>query len=49
MPTMSIHGMIIQGDPQGDHYGPVAIGSADARAFKECIRLGQRVARLLKK
>jgi len=44
--AMLIHGMIIQGDPQGDHYGPVAIGSPDARATKECIRLGQRVAKL---
>ncbi|MCX5702079.1 MAG: NAD(P)H-dependent oxidoreductase [Candidatus Omnitrophica bacterium] len=47
--AMLIHGMIIQGDPQGDHYGPVAIGAPDARATKECLRLGQRVAKLVKK
>jgi NAD(P)H dehydrogenase (quinone) len=47
--AMLIHGMIIQGDPQGDHYGPVAIGAPDARATKECLRLGSRVARLVKK
>jgi len=47
--AMLIHGMIIQGDPQGDHYGPAAIGSPDARAAKECVRLGSRVARLAKK
>jgi len=47
--AMLIHGMIIQGDPQGDHYGPVAIGSPDNRTTKECLRLGQRVARLVKK
>jgi NAD(P)H dehydrogenase (quinone) len=47
--AMLIHGMIIQGDPQGDHYGPAAIGSPDARATKECIRLGSRVAKLAKK
>ena len=47
--AMLIHGMIIQGDPQGDHYGSVAIGSPDARANKQCIRLGERVARLVKK
>lgn len=46
--AMLIHGMIIQGDPQGDHYGPVAIGSPDARATRECVRLGTRVAKLLK-
>lgn len=47
--AMLIHGMIIQGDPQGDHYGAVAIGSADARAQKECLKMGSRVARLAKK
>lgn len=47
--AMLIHGMIIQGDPQGDHYGPASIGSPDARATKECIRLGGRVAKLAKK
>jgi NAD(P)H dehydrogenase (quinone) len=47
--AMLIHGMIIQGDPQGDHYGPVAIGSPDARATKECQRMGSRVAKLVKK
>ncbi|MDP2940878.1 MAG: flavodoxin domain-containing protein [Candidatus Omnitrophota bacterium] len=47
--AMLIHGMIIQGDPQGDHYGPVAIGAPDERASKECLRLGSRVARLVKR
>jgi len=46
--AMLIHGMIIQGDPKGDHYGPVAIGAPDARSIKECLRLGSRVANLLK-
>jgi NAD(P)H dehydrogenase (quinone) len=47
--AMLIHGMIIQGDPQGDHYGPAAIGAPDDRSLKECARLGHRVAKLLKK
>ena len=46
--AMLIHGMIIQGDPEGDHYGPVAIGSPDERSSKECLRLGSRVAKLVK-
>ena len=46
--AMLIHGMIIQGDPQGDHYGPVAIGSPDERSAKECARLGSRLAKLAK-
>lgn len=47
--AMLIHGMIIQGDSQGDHYGPVAINAPDARSIEECERLGIRVAKLLKK
>ena len=45
---MLIHGMIIQGNPQGDHYGAVAIGAPDSRASQQCVRLGQRVAKLVK-
>lgn len=44
-----IHGMIIQGDSQGDHYGAVAIGSPDARSTKECLRSGSRFAKLIKR
>ena len=46
--AMLIHGMVIRGDSQGDHYGPVAIGAPDARALKQCRRLGERVAGLVK-
>jgi len=44
-----IHGMIIQGIPVGDHYGPVSIGTPDKRAEKQCRELGQRVVKLAKK
>ena len=47
--AMLIHGMVIQGEPQGDHYGPVSIGPPDARALKCCERLGKNVANLVKK
>jgi NAD(P)H dehydrogenase (quinone) len=47
--AMLIHGMIIQGDAQGDHYGAVAIGSPDGRSIKECVRLGRRTAKLVQK
>jgi NAD(P)H dehydrogenase (quinone) len=47
--AMLIHGMIIQGDSQGDHYGPVSINSPDDRAISQCKRLGQKVAELSKK
>lgn len=47
--AMLIHGMIIQGNPQGDHYGAVAIKAPDPRAEKQCKDLGSRTARLVKK
>ena len=44
-----IHGMIIQGDPQGDHYGPVSISKPDQKVLEQCTRRGQRIAALAKK
>ncbi len=44
-----IHGMIVQGDPQGDHYGPVSIGKPDERVTRQCLRRGKRIAELTKK
>ena len=46
---MLIHGMVIQGDAQGDHYGPVSIGKPDDRVIRLCKRQGQRIAELTKK
>jgi len=47
--AMLISGMIVHGDPQGDHYGPVSIGKPDQRVQKQCKRRGQRIAELTKK
>ena len=47
--ALLIHGMIVQGEPLGDHYGPVSIGSPDERSLKCCERLGKNVANLIKK
>ena len=47
--AMLISGMVIQGDPQGDHYGPVSIGKPDQRVEKLCSRWGRRIAELTKK
>ena len=47
--AMLIAGMIVHGDPQGDHYGPVSIGAPDQRVEKQCRRRGKRVAELTKK
>ena len=46
---MLIHGMIVQGDPQGDHYGPVSIGKPDNRVTEQCQRRGRRIAELTKR
>lgn len=47
--ALLIHGMIVQGEPIGDHYGPVGINNPDERALKGCKKLGQNVANLVKR
>jgi len=44
--ALLIHGLVIQGNASGDHYGPVAIGKPDERAASQCRDLGRRVAEL---
>ncbi|MDD5458468.1 MAG: flavodoxin family protein [Phycisphaerae bacterium] len=44
--AMLICGLVVQGDPQGDHYGPVSIGKPDERVEKQCARRGKRIAEL---
>jgi len=44
--AMLVHGMVVQGLPRGDHYGPVSIGAPDDRAAKQCRLLGERATRL---
>ncbi|HEX9907413.1 MAG TPA: flavodoxin domain-containing protein [Thermoplasmata archaeon] len=47
--ALMIHGMVVCGDHEGDHYGPVAIEKPDKRAEQNCIRYGKRVAELTRK
>jgi len=47
--AMLIAGIVVQGDPQGDHYGPVSIGKPDDRVRQQCQRRGRRIAELTKK
>ena len=47
--AMLIHGMIVQGDSEGDHYGRVAIGAPDGRVTGQCRSAGARLAGLVKK
>ncbi len=46
--ALLVHGMIVQGDPWGSHYGTVSVGKPNASAKKECKELGKKVARLVK-
>jgi NAD(P)H dehydrogenase (quinone) len=47
--ALIIHGMIVQGEPSGDHYGPVSIGTPDKRALKNCERYAKNLSALVKK
>lgn len=41
-----IHGMIVPGNVNGDHYGPVSINAPDKRASEQCLRMGEIVGAL---
>ncbi len=44
--ALLIHGMVVQGMHEGDHYGPVAIGQPDKRSRANCLAYGKLVAQL---
>jgi NAD(P)H dehydrogenase (quinone) len=44
--AMLIHGMIVQGNADGSHYGAAGLGSPDKKATENCMELGKRVASL---
>ena len=46
--ALLIHGMIIQGDSGGQHYGATTVGKSDKNEAKWCQRFGQRIAELVK-
>jgi NAD(P)H dehydrogenase (quinone) len=47
--AMLIHGMIVQGTADGDHYGPVSVDAPDDRVKSQCQALGRRIAALAKR
>jgi len=47
--AMLVHGMIVQGSPRGNHYGPASVGSPDEKDVEQCKKLAERVANLVKK
>jgi NAD(P)H dehydrogenase (quinone) len=46
--ALLIHGMVVQGAPKTDHYGPVAVGAPDERALAACAAHARVIARLTK-
>lgn len=44
-----VHGMIVQGNPQGSHYGIASVGAPGEKEIENCKKLGARVAKLVKK
>ena len=47
--ALLIHGMIVQGDPKGDHYGVTSMGKPDGQVLERCERFGKRFATLVKR
>lgn len=46
--ALLIHGMVVQGDHVGGHYGAVSVRSPDRKQAEACKRLGERTAKLVK-
>ena len=44
-----IHGMIVQGVQEGNHYGPVSVGAPNEDVQKECVQYGKMIGKLVKK
>ena len=47
--ALLVHGMVIKGEPMGDHYGPVAVGAPDERSQRECRKYGKMTGELTHK
>ncbi|MBD3171135.1 flavodoxin family protein [Candidatus Bathyarchaeota archaeon] len=47
--SMLVHGMILQGNPHGNHYGPAATGPPDEKTLDHCEKLAKRICDLVKK
>lgn len=47
--ALFIHGMVVQGTSGANHYGAASVGAPDEKDSENCRKLGQRVAKLVKK
>jgi len=45
--AMLVHGMIVQGNPRGKHYGVAVVGAPSEKELKLCRELGKRTAELV--
>ena len=41
-----IHGMVVQGESNGDHYGSVSVGNPGEETLDNCRRQGRKIAEL---
>lgn len=44
--ALLIHGMVVPGNVNGDHYGPVAVGAPDDRSAEQCRQMGKIIGQL---
>lgn len=44
--SLLIHGMVIKGDSNGDHYGPVVVGEPNDEDLQQCEDYGRMIADL---
>lgn len=47
--VLLIHGMVVQGTSGRNHYGAASVGAPDDTAIETCRKLGERVAKLVKR
>jgi NAD(P)H dehydrogenase (quinone) len=47
--ALMIHGMIIIGDAEMQHYGPLSVGAPDKDSEKKCVDYGKKLAAVTKK
>lgn len=47
--ALMVHGMIVQGTSAKNHYGAASVGAPDDDDVEVCLRMGERLAKLVKK
>lgn len=47
--ALMIHGMVVQGTSAKNHYGAASVGAPDDNDVEVCHRMGERLAKLVKK